>query len=95
MDFSNNVPVLFHSLPHSFHSTSYSHNIKLSHETVVQLSVFSWNKYKVIIVYLFSSPLLMGFFDLLVFCTLLQQYYLLLNTSCKLPIKWLHIINHL
>lgn len=68
MDFSNkNVPVLFPSLPCSFRSTSYSHNIKLSHETVAQISVFIWNKYKVIQIYLFSSPLLMGFFDFLVF----------------------------
>lgn len=71
------------------------HNIKLSHETVAQISVFSWNKYKAITVYLFSSPLLMGFFDFLVFCTLHQQYYLVINTSCKLPIKQLHIVNHL
>lgn len=59
MEFSNkkHVTVLFPSLPYSFHSISYSRNIKLSHETVTQISVFSWNKYKVITGYLLSSLL--------------------------------------
>lgn len=50
-----------------------------------------------ITVSLFSSPQLIGFFFLnfLGFCTLHQQYYLLLHTSCKLPTKRLCIVNHL